>query len=139
MFFKEIIGQQEVKKRLTAGVASNRISHAQLIFGPEGSGALALAIAYAQFIHCTKRGETESCGECPSCQKYAKLVHPDLNFVFPIKSLKETPVSDSFIAEWREAILENPYLTYDGWSENIEAENKQLVIPEKRARIFCGN
>lgn len=133
MFFRDIIGQPEVKQRLTASVASNRISHAQLIFGPEGCGSLPMAVAYARFIHCTKRNENDSCGECPSCQKYNKLVHPDLHFAFPIKNLKETPVSDSFIAEWREALLENAYLTYDGWGDKIEAENKQLIIPEKES------
>ena len=133
MLFRDIIGQSEIKQRLTTSVASNRISHAQLVFGPEGCGALPVAVAYARYIHCTKRNETDSCGECPSCQKYNKLVHPDLHFAFPIKSLKETPVSDSFIAEWREAFLENPYLSIDEWTEKIEAENKQLIIPEKES------
>ena len=133
MFFKDIIGQGEVKKRLVSSVVANRISHAQLFYGPSGCGALGLAIAYAQFIHCTLRKETEPCGECPSCQKYAKLVHPDLNFVFPIKNAKETPVSDSFIKKWREAILEDSYVTLNAWSEFIDAENKQLIIPEKES------
>ena len=133
MFIHDIIGQPEIKQRLSSSVASNRISHAQLIFGPEGCGSLPMAVAYARFIHCTKRNETDACGECPSCQKYNKLVHPDLHFAFPIKNLKETPVSDSFIAEWRDAFLENPYLTIDDWSEKIEAENKQLIIPEKES------
>jgi DNA polymerase-3 subunit delta' len=133
MFFRDIIGQSEIKQRLIASVGANRISHAQLIFGPEGCGALPLAVAYAQYIHCTDRGADDSCGACPSCQKYNKLVHPDLHFAFPIKSMKETPVSDSFIAEWRDAILDNPYLTIDEWTEKIEAENKQLIIPEKES------
>jgi DNA polymerase-3 subunit delta' len=47
--------------------------------------------------------------------------------------MKETPVSDSFIAEWRDAFLDNPYLTIDEWTEKIEAENKQLIIPEKES------
>jgi DNA polymerase-3 subunit delta' len=133
MFFKEIIGQPEIKQRLLQSVSTNRVSHAQLIFGHEGGGALPLAVAYAQFIHCTNKSKTDSCGECPSCQKYAKLVHPDLHFVFPIKNSKETPVSDSFIAEFREAFLENPYMDLDEWSGKIEAENKQLIIPEKES------
>ncbi|CAN5362799.1 DNA polymerase III subunit delta [soil metagenome] len=133
MFFRDIIGQSEVKQRFISSVSSNRISHAQLIFGPEGCGALPIAVAYARFIHCTKRGETDACGECPSCQKYNKLVHPDLHFAFPIKSMKDTPVSDSFIAQWRESFLENPYMSIDEWTEFIEAENKQLIIPEKES------
>lgn len=133
MFFRDIIGQSEIKQRLTASVSSNRISHAQLIFGPEGCGSLPIAVAYARYIHCTNRSAEDSCGECPSCTKYNKLVHPDLHFAFPIKSLKETPVSDSFIAEWRDAFLDNPYLSIDEWTEKIEADNKQLIIPEKES------
>ncbi len=133
MFFRDIIGQSDIKQRLAASVASNRISHAQLIFGPEGCGSLPVAVAYARYIHCTQRSADDSCGECTSCVKYNKLVHPDLHFAFPIKSMKETPVSDSFIAEWRNAFLDNPYLSIDEWTEKIEAENKQLIIPEKES------
>lgn len=133
MFFKEIIGQSEIKKRLTSSVASNRISHAQLIFGPEGCGTLPMALAYARYVHCTNRGENDSCGECSSCVKYNKLVHPDLHFAFPFKNLKETPVCDSFIPQWREMILTNPYFTIDEWGEEIEVENRQLLIPEKES------
>lgn len=128
MFFRDIIGQSEIKQRLLNTVSSNRISHAQLFFGQEGFGALPLTLAYAQFIHCTNRGETDSCGECPSCQKHAKLVHPDLHFVFPVAISKDVRVSTHVIAQWREALLENAYLTLDEWFAKLDADNKQPVI-----------
>lgn len=128
MFFRDIIGQSEAKQRLLSTVSGNRISHAQLFFGHEGYGALPLTLAYAQYIHCTNRGADESCGECPSCQKYAKLVHPDLHFVFPIAMSKDVRVSTHLIAQWREALLENAYLTLDEWFDKIDADNKQPVI-----------
>lgn len=128
MFFRDIIGQSEAKQRLLSTVSGNRISHAQLFFGHEGYGALPLTLAYAQYIHCTSRGADESCGECPSCQKYAKLVHPDLHFVFPIAMSKDVRVSTHLIAQWREALLENAYLTLDEWFDKIDADNKQPVI-----------
>lgn len=128
MFFRDIIGQSEAKQRLLSTVSGNRISHAQLFFGHEGYGALPLTLAYAQYIHCTNRGADESCGECPSCQKYAKLVHPDLHFVFPIAISKDVRVSTHLIAQWREALLENAYLTLDEWFDKIDADNKQPVI-----------
>lgn len=128
MFFRDIIGQSEAKQCLLSTVSGNRISHAQLFFGHEGYGALPLTLAYAQYIHCTNRGADESCGECPSCQKYAKLVHPDLHFVFPIAMSKDVRVSTHLIAQWREALLENAYLTLDEWFDKIEADNKQPVI-----------
>lgn len=129
MFFRDVIGQQAVKQRLVHGVQDSRISHAQLFFGPEGSGTLAMAMAYARFVHCTNRGSEDSCGVCPSCQKHDKLVHPDLHLVYPIALSKDVRVSTSVIKEFRDAFLSNPYLTLNDWFEKLEAENKQPVIP----------
>ena len=84
MFFRDVIGQEEIKQRLIQEVSEGRIPHAQLICGPEGVGKMPLAIAYARYISCTNRGETDACGACPSCVKFNKLVHPDVHFVFPI-------------------------------------------------------
>jgi len=71
MQFAEIIGQDQVKQQLIHTVLDNRVSHAQLFLGPAGSGKLALAVAYAQYINCNNRSESDSCGVCPSCQHFA--------------------------------------------------------------------
>ena len=118
LFFSEIIGQSALKKRLIQSVKDRRISHAQLFFGPEGAGALPLAIAYAQYISCTGDKDEDSCGKCPSCLKYAKLVHPDLHFLFPVNntaSKKEDPSCDDFLPEWRAFVLQNPYARLNDW------------------------
>ncbi|HBX51910.1 MAG: DNA polymerase III subunit delta [Bacteroidetes bacterium RIFOXYA12_FULL_35_11] len=129
MLFKEVIGQNEIKKRLIRSVNEGRISHAQLFIGPVGTGKLSLAIAYAQYISCENKQESDSCGECPSCHKYNKLIHPDLHFVFPvIKSGSDKGLSDVFIDKWREAILENPYISPSEWYKKIGAEKKQAII-----------
>ena len=128
MLFKEIIGQQGVKERLIHSVKEGRISHAQLFLGPQGSGSLALAVAYAQYISCGNKQENDSCGECPSCVKYNKLIHPDLHFVYPVALSKDIRVSTDKAKEWREAFLDNPYITLFGWFETLDAENKQAVI-----------
>jgi DNA polymerase-3 subunit delta' len=128
MLFSEIIGQQSAKDRLLRSVADGRISHAQLFLGPEGSGSLALAVAYAQFISCSNKQERDSCGVCSSCIKYNKLIHPDLHFVYPVALSKDVRVSTDVAAKWREAFLENPYTTLFSWFEELDAENKQAVI-----------
>lgn len=128
MLFKEIIGQSEIKARLIQSVSGQRISHAQLFFGPEGSGALPLAIAYAQFIACAAKTFNDSCGGCPSCMKFAKLAHPDLHFVFPITSSKENETSSEHMNDFREAFLSNPYLNLFEWLQFMGAENKQGII-----------
>lgn len=128
MQFKDIIGQEEVKQRLVQSAKDGRISHAQLFMGPEGSGNLALAVAYAQFIACKNRSENDSCGTCPSCIKYKGLAHPDLHFAYPITSAKEGETSTLYLPEWREAFLKNPYLNVFSWIQEIGAENKQGTI-----------
>jgi DNA polymerase III subunit delta' len=136
LYFSEIIGQSSLKKRLIQSVTDRRISHAQLFFGPEGAGALPLAIAYAQYISCTGDKDEDACGKCPSCIKYSKLVHPDLHFLFPVNttsSKKEDPYCDDFLAEWRTFVLQNPYARLNDWYLHIELENKQGLIKEKES------
>lgn len=131
MKFAEVIGQQEIKERLIRTVKEQRISHAQLFFGPAGVGKLPLAIAYAQYISCENRSESDSCGTCPSCVKFEKLIHPDLHFVFPVftsKEVKSNAVSDNYIEQWRETFRTNPYITENQWYEILGAENKQGLI-----------
>lgn len=137
MFFKDIIGQEKIKKRLIQSVKENRISHAQLFLGPEGSGSLAMAVAFAKFLHCKNRKEDDACGNCPSCKKLDKLVHPDVHFSFPIvKSAKavegtmrsKDPVSDNFIEDFRANFLKNNYLSLNQWMNALGLENKQAAI-----------
>jgi DNA polymerase-3 subunit delta' len=128
MLFKDIIGQQAVKDRLIRSVKEGRISHAQLFLGPQGSGSLAMAVAYAQYICCSNKGEAESCDQCSSCIKYNKLVHPDLHFVYPVALSKDVRTSSDVIAEWRSAFLSNPYISLFNWFEQLDAENKQAII-----------
>lgn len=130
MHFSEVIGQQEIKNRFIRSVREQRIPHAQLLRGPEGIGKLPLAIAYAQYICCENRGETDSCGVCPSCVKFKKLAHPDLHFVFPIikPTGKTTVVCDDYIAEFREKVIANPYFSVNDWYTEISGEAKQGMI-----------
>ncbi|QJD95816.1 hypothetical protein HH214_07995 [Mucilaginibacter robiniae] len=128
MQFKQIVGQQGVKQRLLNTVRENRVSHAQLFLGPEGSGSLALALAYAQYLSCEDKQADDSCGVCASCRKYEKLVHPDLHFSYPFFAKHKDDTALSFIEEWREALLTHPYLSLDIWRSYLEADNKQANI-----------
>jgi len=136
MLFKEIIGQREVKDKLLRLVRNDRTPHAMMLFGPEGSGKLALAVALTQYLACNDRQEDDSCGVCPSCVKFGKLVHPDLHFVVPVLktgSMKSPPVSDDYAVGWRETLLADFYLTESLWYESLGAENKQGIINVKES------
>lgn len=128
MLFKEIPGHTEVKERLIRSINEERVSHAQLFLGQSGSGSLAMAIAYAQYLNCTNRIDNDSCGECASCRKYQKLIHPDLHFSYPFIAKNKEDVSTVFLKEWREALIESPFLGLEEWMDKLEAENKQPNI-----------
>lgn len=133
MFFRDVYGHDELKSQLIDAVKSGRIPHAQLFCGPEGVGKLPLALAYAQYVSCENKGENDSCGQCPSCKKYANLQHPDLHFVFPIIN-KKGPSNEEYCMEhldgWREMIATSPYFTLDKWVEEefSSVATKQPVI-----------
>jgi DNA polymerase-3 subunit delta' len=136
MQFKDIIGHENVKNRLINTVNDSRISHAQLFLGPEGCGNLPMAIAYAQYIACENKQPNDSCGACPSCIKFQKLSHPDLHFVYPVATtaeVKKDPVSSNFVTQWREAIMDDSYLSLSNWQEKIETGNKQLLISKNES------
>jgi DNA polymerase-3 subunit delta' len=145
MKFSEIPGNREIKRKLVQTVMDQRVSHAQLFFGPDDSSKLALAIAYAQFINCTGRTipsrkidehgfpvEVDSCGECPSCAKFHKLAHPDLHFVYPVSTTRKVskkPLSKYFIEDWRKFLFETGFGGgLLNWYEFIGIENKQGII-----------
>ena len=156
MQFADIIGQQEVKHQLTELVQHNRLSHALLFLGKEGSGSLSLALAFSQYVVCEKvngkntaiqagpslfgdpqpqtsnlKPQTDSCGVCPACLKAQQLVHPDIHFSYPTVTKKpgEKPIATDFITEWREFLKFNPYGNSFDWIELIkEKENSQGKI-----------
>ena len=152
MQFKDIIGQSEVKNKLVELVQNNRLSHALLFLGKEGSGVLPLALSFAQYVVCetvngksqhiigpslsgdesyspltTHHSYKDSCGTCPSCTKSTQLVHPDIHFSYPVVTKKagSPPISTDYITEWREFIKSYPYGNVYDWLQFIGAENKQ--------------
>jgi len=128
MLFREICGQDTVKRHLLNTVQENRVSHAQLFLGPEGSGSLPLAVAYAQYLNCENRQPTDSCGECASCRKYNKLIHPDLHLSYPFFAKHKEDTAATYAEAWRKAFLSNPYMGIGYWRDQLDAENKQANI-----------
>ena len=131
MQFSEILGQEHIKNHLSRSADLGRIPHAQLFVGPEGSGTLAMAIAYAQYILCgNQNGENN--GENHACNiKFQKLSHPDLHFAYPTVTtdeVKKNPKSIDFIADWREFVTQNPYGGLFDWYAVLGVQNKQGEI-----------
>jgi len=154
MQFSDVVGQEPLKQQLAEMVRQNRLSHALLFLGKDGSGALPLALAFSQFVVCTGRpgpisetpapslfeaaqeneppvsaasGSFDSCGNCPSCLKARQLIHPDIHYAYPVipKKSGDKPLSTDYIKEWREFIRLHPYGDVFDWLQFIGAENKQ--------------
>ena len=141
MRFSEIIGNDALKEQLVRMVRAGRLGHAILLTEENGGGAFAFALALAQYVNCREQGPEDSCGVCPSCHKYQKLIHPDLHFVFPVSSSnflseseKKGPVSDYFLAPFKELALANPYFTEQMLYDAIGIENKSGLISVNEAR-----
>ena len=125
MQFRDIIGQEELKRRLVASVAAGRVSHAQLFTGAAGAGTLPLAVAYAQYLNCRHRADGDSCGVCPDCRQIAALAHPDLHLVFPVnkqgKKSGEVITSDAFLPLFRTVFARsNGYVSPQEWYDALD-------------------
>jgi DNA polymerase-3 subunit delta' len=112
MQFAQIIGQKALITQLKEMVDQNRLSHALLFVGKEGSGALPLALALSTHITDNKADQ---------------YLHPDIHFSYPVipKKSGDKPVSTDYISEWRNFLMQSPYGNVFDWLQSIGAENKQ--------------
>lgn len=140
MKFSDVIGQEEVKDRLRRMVEEKKIPHAILLEGPEGTGKMSLARAFAQYVHCRQRtADGEPCGQCPSCRQHESFNHIDTTYVFPVvkgESGKDAPVSYDFIKQWREYVTEHPYVSQTGWAAEIcKKTNKPAIYVTQSSEL----
>ncbi len=146
MRFSDVIGQNEMADRLRSLADRQRLPHAIMLCGPEGSGKLALATALASYMLCTGKedavpsGSTgdaakDCCGQCPACVMLKNWQHPDLHFTFPAirpkKLSSDKPYSsEDYMQEWYEMLNnKGPYFSLPKWLESIKVENQQCTIP----------
>lgn len=131
MLFKQIVGHEHLKNHLIQSASSGRIPHAQLFVGPEGSGVLSMAIAYAQYVLCGN-SDKENTGGNEACNlKFDHFSHPDLHFIYPTvttEEVKSKPKSLDFLNDWRQFLLEQPYGSLFDWYTLLNVQNKQGEI-----------
>jgi len=162
MLFKDVTGHEGIKTKLRGLIKDNRLSHAMLFLGKEGSGALPLVLAFSQYLVCDKIrpaltqqpspglfGEQENidillpeeaCGECSACIKSSQFIHPDIHFSFPvIKIDNEPPISADWYKEWREFLKLSPYGNLSDWLQFIKAESKQPNITSRECQQILNN
>ena len=164
MQFQQLLPHAGVELQLKDMVNNNRLSHALLFLGKEGSGSLPMAIALAQYVLCERVNQTpagvagpslfgeeavpmtvkdplpDSCGECASCIKISKLAHPDLHFSYPVikrDGNHSRVLSTDYLAEWREFISQSPYGNVNDWIDHLKnnAHSKIESPANKQANI----
>lgn len=80
--FKDIIGQESIKKHLQTAIKTGNLSHAYIINGEYGSGRQTIASALAKTIQCqSKTDDTDACGVCTSCKQAESHNHPDIKYI----------------------------------------------------------
>lgn len=143
MLFKDILGQDHIKNYLITTANAGRIPHAQLFIGPEGSGTLPMAMAYAQYILCNNSDGENTTGNSACNLKFDHISHPDMHFVYPITSTDEVKgdsvVSTNFLDQWRGFVKENPYGSLFDWYKKLEIPKKQGIISVKESAAINKN
>ena len=130
MRFCDIPAHESDKQRLRNFVTTGRIPHAILFEGPSGIGKFALARALAQYIHCEKPIDGDSCGKCPACIQHASFNHIDTHYVFPVvkKTSPKKSFSDDYYDEWKEFVEQNQYMNFEKWPAALGNTNAQPAI-----------
>ena len=128
MTFADIQSNERTVAAMQNMVATGRIPHAIMLYENDGGGAFPLALAFLDALY-------------GGSGKIAKLIHPDVHFVFPVTggskvSASEKPTSDSYARWFREMALENPYFTESDLYQALGIEGKSGLIAVGEARLI---
>lgn len=130
--FSEVIGQEDVIRRLVHTAQEDRVPQALLFCGAPGVGKLALAMGFAAYLL------TEGTPSLPVTAPNAPAMlrqwsHPDLHFTYPTIAKKNAgsdyqPVSSDFASEWHDLVMRGPYFTIEQWLKQMGATTQQGII-----------
>ena len=132
MKFSDIPGHESVKQRMRQMVESGHLPHAVLLEGPQGIGKLALARAFAQYIHCDNpQPSGDACGECRSCRLHQSMNHVDTHYSYPVVKLdgmNTAPTSEDFYPEWTEFADNSIYSDIATWTGVFTKRNAHPIV-----------
>lgn len=134
MNWSEVIGQEDIKQKLTSMVDDEHVPHAMILCGPYGCGKMAMAMAMASYLLTEGSMRiTPQFNKANSEAMLSQWEHPDLHFSFPtIKragmSADHQPVSGDYAKEWRQMLMQGPYFNISQWMDYMDAANQQAII-----------
>ncbi len=102
--FGQSFVQNRIKTIFSQSISSDRLAHAYIFYGSEGSGKEAFAFELAKALNCSS-SEQRPCGLCPSCIKISHLSHPDVKFIFAVSK----QISSDEISQFLKIKTANPY------------------------------
>lgn len=149
MSWNSIIGHAPQLRVLRTALGADRLAHAYLFAGPEGAGKETVAFEMAKILNCRNSKDPAgegSCGECESCRQADRLIHPNIEYLFPVEAaLLET--SDPSKKENKklteakeryEALLEekirNPFFT-PAMERSMGILTEQVVMLQQKASL----
>ncbi len=135
--FNEEIEHFEIQTRILSYIEKNRLPHALLFYGKEGTGKDAFAIELAKLLNCEK-GPLYVCQKCPACIKIGKLEHPDIKFIMPIPS--QTNIKPEEFGEILQSKANNPYrrITFPGKNTFISIDAIRDLKYEAKFKLYEG-
>lgn len=78
--FKDIVGHEQIIEHLKTAIEMGKVSHAYILNGPDLSGKMMIAEAFARALLCEKQ-DPDGCGECKSCRQSDDRNNPDIIYV----------------------------------------------------------
>lgn len=139
MRWQDVKGNEQTIAALRGMVDGDHIPHAIMFHENDGGGGFRLAQAFLQYLFCENRGDGDSCGVCPSCNKIGKLIHPDIQFVFPVSTgskVSDHPTSQSYMQWFRELAIANPDFSEVQLTEALGIEGKSSLISADEAKLI---
>lgn len=126
MIWDSLHANDKVRSSLMGMVDSGRVPHAIMFHENDGGGGILMCLGFLEYLM----------GGSP---KVAKLIHPDVHFVFPVTGgslvpSSAKPTSLSYMAQWRELVLDNPFFTERALNEALGIEGKSAIIAVAEAR-----
>ncbi len=134
--FPELFGNDAVKERLGRAILSDRLPHALILSGPEGSGRRTLARLIAAALVCERKGEDVPCGKCENCRRVREGIFPDLHRIVPDEGKSLIPVAKirEMRAEMSLSAVEagrRIYIIENADGMNTAAQNALLISLEE--------
>ena len=149
MGWSNIVGHEHQIRVLKTALGTDRLAHAYLFAGPEGSGKESVAFEMAKILNCRQdeaTGDSGSCGQCESCRQADRFMHPNIEYLFPVEAIlldssDPSKKENKKLAEAREryeALIEekkrNPYFT-PAMERSMGILTEQVVMLQQKASL----